>query len=346
MRIINREILASPVPVVGYVAPSGARAASAGTYILYAAHVAAMAPGTNIGAATPVQIGGGFPKLPKPNKTEDSTQPAHPTTADKAVSDAVAYMRGLAQLRGRNVVWAEKAVREAASLSAEDARAEQVIDFVAEDVPELLKRMDKLQVATQFGLKTLDTSGLTVMPYEPDWRSQILGVITNPNIAYMLLLIGMYGLLFEFYSPGAIVPGVAGAVCLLLALYAFHILPINYTGLALVLLGVALMEGEAFAPSFGALPRGARARSARGPGTRAPPPLPRRGTGLGPALPVSGGEGRAPGSHRRRHRPLLQTVCPISTVRPLPDIQTMVAIISAVLFRRPCTTLQHRVVVT
>ncbi len=250
MRVINREILASPVPVVGYVAPSGARAASAGTYILYACHVAAMAPGTNLGAATPVQIGGGLPSVPQPDKEKNG---GHPTIADKAISDSVAYIRSLAQMRGRNVEWAESAVKQAASLSAEDARAEQVIEFIAASVPDLLNQIDGYSVTTQFGQKQITAGGLTMTRYEADWRTRVLGVITNPNVAYILMLIGIYGLLFEFYSPGGIVPGVAGAVCLFLALYAFHVLPINYAGLALVALGIVLMVSEAFVPSFGAL---------------------------------------------------------------------------------------------
>ena len=258
MRAINRAILASPVPIVGYVAPSGARAASAGTYILYACHIAAMAPGTNIGAATPVQIGG-LPTLPNADKSKDEKKPAHPTIADKAVSDAIAYIRSLAQLRGRNVEWAEQAVREAASLSAEDARDKGVIDLIAASIPELLQQIDQRLVETQFGQRRLATTNLTVTRYAPDWRTQILGVITNPNIAYILMLIGIYGLLFEFYSPGGIVPGVVGAVSLCLALYAFHVLPINYAGLALVALGVVLMVSEAFVPSFGALGLGGAA---------------------------------------------------------------------------------------
>ena len=253
MRAINRAILASPIPVVGYVAPSGARAASAGTYILYACHIAAMAPGTNLGAATPVQIGGGFPSVPRSSKPADDKKPAHPTIADKAVSDAIAYIKSLAQLRGRNVDWAEKAVREAASLSAEDARVEKVVDFLAISVPDLLEQIDQEQIETQFGQRQVATRGLTVTRYEPDWRTQVLSVITNPNIAYILMLVGIYGLLFEFYSPGGIVPGVVGAVSLCLALYAFHVLPINYAGLALVALGISLMISEAFVPSFGAL---------------------------------------------------------------------------------------------
>lgn len=259
MRAINREILGSPVPVVGYVAPSGARAASAGTYILYACHVAAMAPGTNLGAATPVQVGGGFPGVPGSDKPDEEEKPGHPTMADKAVSDAVAYIRSLAQLRGRNVEWAESAVREAASLSAADAVRQQVIDHTAANVTDLLEKIDGRIVITEFGQRKLATSGLSIRRFEPDWRTRTLGIITNPNVAYILMLIGIYGLLLEFYSPGVLVPGVTGAVCLFLALYAFHVLPINYTGLALIVLGIIFMVSEAFVPSFGALGLGGAA---------------------------------------------------------------------------------------
>ncbi len=259
MRDIVRDILASSIPVVGYVAPSGARAASAGTYILYATHVAAMAPGTNLGAATPVQIGGGLPASPSSDKKEQDKKPSHPTLADKSVSDSVAYIRSLAQMRGRNVEWAEEAVREAASLSAEDALGQSVIDFVAPDVATLFTQLDGRAVRLTIGTVSLSTKGLTLARYEADWRTRFLGVITNPNLAYILMLIGLYGLLFEFYSPGMVIPGVAGAICLLLALYAFQVLPVNYAGLALILLGAALMTSEAFVPSFGALGLGGAA---------------------------------------------------------------------------------------
>ncbi|HSG96116.1 MAG TPA: nodulation protein NfeD, partial [Afifellaceae bacterium] len=258
-RDIIRDILASPIPVIGYVAPSGARAASAGTYILYACHVAAMAPGTNVGAATPIQIGGGFPKLPATEEEKDEDKPAHPTLADKAISDSIAYLRSLAQMRGRNVEWAEKAVRDAASISAEDALAMQVIEILATDIPDLLVQLDGRSVKAAFGVQNLATQGLAVSRHEADWRTRLLAVITNPNIAYILMLIGIYGLIFEFYSPGAIVPGVAGAICLFLALYAFNVLPVNYAGLALLVLGISLMVTEAFVPSFGALGLGGAA---------------------------------------------------------------------------------------
>ncbi|HET8701999.1 MAG TPA: nodulation protein NfeD [Nitrococcus sp.] len=262
MRDIIRAILASPIPVVTYVAPSGSRAASAGTYILYASHVAAMAPGTNLGAATPVQLGGlpGSPEpAPNPSKKsgkaggqERGATPATPMER-KMVNDAVAYIRSLAELRGRNADWAERAVREAASLPAQKALKMGVIDVMADDVEQLLRKIDGRTVRTTAGKVTLATAGLSVERVEPGWRTQILAVLTNPNVAYILMLLGIYGLIFELASPGAILPGVLGGISLLLALFAFQALPINYAGLGLILLGLVFMIAEAFVPSFGAL---------------------------------------------------------------------------------------------
>lgn len=259
MRAIIQAILASSMPVIGYVAPSGARAASAGTFILYASHVTAMAPGTNIGAATPVQIGGGLPNLPSPDDAVEAEKPAHPTIEDKTVSDSVAYIRSLAQMRGRNVDWAEKAVREAASLSATDALAEGVVDLVAADMSNLMLQLDGRVIELPAGEVTLKTRGITLELLGPDWRTRILSVITNPNVAYILMLIGIYGLILEFYNPGIFIAGITGAISLLLALYAFQLLPVNYSGLALIILGTALMVAEVFAPSFGALGLGGAA---------------------------------------------------------------------------------------
>jgi len=250
MRDIIQDILSSPIPVVTYVAPGGARAASAGTYILYASHIAAMSPATNLGAATPVTIG--MPKSPAA-PTPEGEQAPKDAMQQKLINDAVAYIRGLAQARGRNVEWAEKAVREAASLSAEEALAEGVIDLIATDVSDLLRQLDGRTIKVLGEDKTLHTQGLVLEQLEPDWRTRLLSVITNPNIAYVLMLIGIYGLLFEFSNPGLGAPGVIGAICLLLALFAFQALPINYAGLALLMLGIALMVGEAFVPSFGIL---------------------------------------------------------------------------------------------
>jgi membrane-bound serine protease (ClpP class) len=266
MRDIIRDILASPVPVASFVAPSGARAASAGTYILYASHIAAMAPATTLGAATPVQVGG--PPIPadprniKPLQPEPASEKpeekAGQKTAEnpmqnKMVNDAAAYIRGLAKLRHRNAEWAEQAVRKAVSLSSDEAMKKNVIDMVARDVPDLLQQLHGRTVETRFGQQTLRTRQATVEELEPDWRTRLLTVITNPNVAYILMLLGIYGLFFELANPGFVLPGVIGGICLLLALFAFQALPINYAGLGLILLGIAFMVGEFFAPSFGAL---------------------------------------------------------------------------------------------
>ncbi len=274
MRDIIRAILAARIPVVSYVAPSGARAASAGTYILYASHLAAMAPATNLGAATPVSIGGeeprsapenpqpsAAPQTPKPagdaggKAPEPVAQPPQLTTAmeRKVVNDAVAYIRGLAELRGRNAEWAESAVRGAASLSATAALQQKVIEIIARDVPDLLAQMDGREVRLPQGLAKLQTQHLAVVRVQPDWRTRFLAVITNPTIAYGLMLIGIYGLLLEGYNPGVVLPGVVGVISLLLALFAFQILSVNYAGLALVAVGIALVVAEFFLPAFGSL---------------------------------------------------------------------------------------------
>jgi membrane-bound serine protease (ClpP class) len=260
MRDMIKKILASPVPVVVWVGPEGARAASAGTYLLYAAHVAAMAPATAVGAATPVAIGiGGTPKAPKPEedqpdaKQQEKSPPPDDAMHSKQVHDAAAYIRGLAQMRGRNAEWAERAVREAVSLTAEEALRMKVIDLIAADTSDLLQQLDGRKVNVLGAPRSLQTKGLALVEYQPDWRTQLLAVITNPSVAYILLLIGMYGLFFEFSNPGVGVPGIAGAICLLLALFAFQLLPVNYAGLGLIVLGIGFMVAEAFVPSFGVL---------------------------------------------------------------------------------------------
>ena len=274
MRDIIKDILASPVPVVTFVHPAGARAASAGTYILYASHVAVMSPATNLGAATPISIGGlpGSPQ-PKGQPDEDDKDDKDDKSADapkttekdwmsdahrrKAVFDAAAYIRGLAQLRGRNVEWAEKAVREAVSLSAEEAKRIGVIDMVATDIGDLLGKLDgRIVKLSEKESVTLRTAGVDTVEIAPDWRNRFLGTITSPSVAYILMLIGFYGLLLEFYNPGTLIPGIAGAICLLLALYAFQMLPINYVGVALIVLGIAFVIAEIFVSSFGALGAG------------------------------------------------------------------------------------------
>ncbi len=280
MRQIIREMLASPVPVAMYVHPEGARAASAGTYLLYAAHIAAMAPATTLGAATPVAIGlpgvGGKPpanegdagkgkqsdkdggKDVKPDARPVLTPalvPADPMSA-KQVNDAAAFIRGLAQLRGRNADWAEKAVRDAVSLSSQEALKSQVIDLIADSVPDLLQQVDGREIKLA-GLATgsvrLATRGASVVEFEPDWRTRLLSVLTDPSLALILMMVGIYGLLFEFSNPGFVVPGVVGGICLLMAMFAFQMLPVNYAGLGLILLGVGFLVAEAFVPSYGAL---------------------------------------------------------------------------------------------
>jgi membrane-bound serine protease (ClpP class) len=266
MRDIIKAILASPVPVVSYVAPSGARAASAGTYILYASHLAAMAPATNLGAATPISIGGetSAPPASAPapasaspdgDKKQKAPEEVSPTSAGerKAVNDAVAYIRSLAQLRGRNAEWGEAAVRGAASLSADDALKQNVIDIVAKDVPDLLQQLQGRKIKAADREIVLDTRELAVRSVAPDWRTRLLLVLTHPTIAYGLLLVGIYGLLLEGYNPGAVLPGVVGALSLLLGLYGLQLLAVNYAGLALMALGIGLIVTEFFMPAFGSL---------------------------------------------------------------------------------------------
>ncbi len=283
MRKIIKEILASSVPVIAYVAPSGSRAASAGTYILYGSHVAAMAPATTLGAATPVQLGG-IPGMPgdtdkdkaekkkgdeednaDSNKTEDTAKSKEDKGDDaqqdmpkdamksKIINDAAAYIKGLANKHGRNAEWAELAVRKAVSLTAKEALEKNVIDIIATDIADLLRQVNGRRVTLESGELTLSTDALIVEVFEPDWRNRLLSAITDPNVAYILMLIGVYGLIFELANPGSIVPGVVGAISLILALYAFHVLPINYAGLGLMILGICFMVAEAFVPSFGIL---------------------------------------------------------------------------------------------
>jgi len=280
MRDIIQGILAAKLPVVTYVTPSGARAASAGTYILYASHIAAMAPATTLGAATPIQIGGvpdpfSQPEKPAekpPEKTADKEPPKADGAADKdsgaekrtpvpisdamsakAINDAAAYIRGLATMRGRNADWAERAVREAASLSSDEALAQQVIDIVAGDVADLLRQIDGRTVSTATGPVTIRSADLTLEAIDPDWRTRILAILTDPNVAIILMMIGIYGMIFEFMNPGAILPGVIGAIALLLALYALNVLPVNFAGLGLILVGIVLMVAETFVLSHGIL---------------------------------------------------------------------------------------------
>ncbi|KTG17469.1 MULTISPECIES: nodulation protein NfeD [unclassified Guyparkeria] len=259
MRSIIQAILQARVPVASYVHPAGARAASAGTYILYGSPVAAMTPSTNLGSATPVQLGGGgLPGMPSPDEGSNGNGEGAPAEAGtamerKVLEDAVAYIRGLAERHGRNADWAERAVREGANLGAREALEQNVIDIVAKDVADLLAQLDGREVLVGGTPRTLSTEEIEVVREDPGWRTELLAVITNPNIAYILLLIGIYGIIFELANPGAIVPGTIGAIALILAFFALQVMPLNYAGLALILLGIVFMIAEAFVPSFGAL---------------------------------------------------------------------------------------------
>ncbi|MEZ9999482.1 nodulation protein NfeD [Vibrio lentus] len=271
MRDIIRSITTSPIPVATWVGPAGSRAASAGTYILLASHVASMAPGTNLGAATPVSLGGG--KAPtNPLSPQDDTNKDDNTSASeqdatkqensdqvkaatamekKVINDAAAYIVSLAKLHKRNEEWAEKAVREAASLDSENALTLNVIDFIASDLQQLVELSNGRFITINGVSQEVQLSDVAFVEREQDWRFSLLSVITNPNVAYILMLIGIYGLLLEFYNPGVGLPGVLGGICLLLAMYSLQMLPVSYAGLALILLGIALMVAEAFSPSFG-----------------------------------------------------------------------------------------------
>ncbi len=259
MRDIIQAILSSPIPFISYVAPDGSRAASAGTYILYASHIAAMSPTTNLGAATPIQIGG-LPGAPNPlekpaekNGEEAQDTSAHSAMERKMINDASAYIKSLADRHGRNAEWAVKAVRQAVSLTATEALELHVIDIVATDLADLLRQVDDREVMLDSGAHRISAKNLTVTHIEQTWRTKVLSVISDPNVAYILILLGVYGLIYELANPGFFLPGVVGGISLLLALYAFQVLPINYSGLALIFLGILFLIGEAFIPSFGSL---------------------------------------------------------------------------------------------
>ena len=265
-RKINTMILNAPLPIVGYVSPSGAHAASAGTYILYATHIAAMAPGTNLGAATPVQIGGSDTQGNKPkvekNPKEDLEQPRTSngtgvspkgSMQTKAINDLIAYIKSLAELHGRNSKWAEKAVTKAATLTATGALKNNVINIIAKDARELLVKLHGRSVEISNSSVKLNTKNMAIDYIDPDWQIQLLSIATNPNVAFVMMLIGVYGIIFEFWHPGLVGPGVIGGICLLTGLYATNMLPLNYTGAGLLILGMAFMTAEAFLPSFGIL---------------------------------------------------------------------------------------------
>lgn len=264
MRDLVKRILAADVPVITFVAPDGARAASAGTYIAYASHVAAMAPATNIGSSTPVSIAPtppatpsrpgapAAPGTPAPD-TPDAQAPPQDAMARKVINDAVAYLQGLAELRGRNVEWAEETVRSGANLRASEALERNVIDLVASDLPTLLAALEGREVRLQTRTVTLALVDAEIVQVESDWLHELLEIITDPAIAYGLLIFGIYGLILEFYNPGMVFPSVIGVVCLLLGAYGLQMLPINYAGLALIVVGIAMMIIEVFTPTFGVL---------------------------------------------------------------------------------------------
>ncbi|MEL7966706.1 nodulation protein NfeD [Vreelandella neptunia] len=254
-RDMIREMLNADIPVVMYVSPSGARAASAGTYLLYGSHVAAMAPSTHLGSATPIQMGGGMSGSDEgdDDSAADESEGEGSAMERKVMEDAVSFIRSLAERHDRNADWAEDAVRDAVNLTASEALKQNVIEVVARDLTGLLEQIDGMSVVMESGDATLETADLTIERFDPDWRTQVLSLITNPNIAFFLMIIGFYGLVFELASPGSLFPGTIGVICLLLALFAFQVLPINYAGLALIVVGLALMVGEALMPSFGVL---------------------------------------------------------------------------------------------
>ena len=254
MRDIIKAILASDIPVVSYVAPGGARAASAGTYISYASHLAAMAPATNLGAATPVQIGApSAPSMPGEEEPDEGAKPESTAMERKMVNDASAYIIGLAVLRGRNAEWAEQAVREAVSIDAHTALELNVIDVIAKDLADLYQQLHGMEVPTASGSHSLELEDKDTHFHTPDWRTEMLSILTNPSMILILGMFGVYGIILEFYNPGSLVPGITGLICLLLAAYSVQLLPLNYAGLALLLLGLSLMIAEALVPSFGIL---------------------------------------------------------------------------------------------
>jgi membrane-bound serine protease (ClpP class) len=248
MRAIVQRILAAEVPVVVYVAPTGARAASAGVFITMAAHVAAMAPATNIGAAHPVALGGGMDK----------------ESLKKVENDAAAFIRTVARERGRNADWAEKAVRQSVSITEREAVTLKVVDLVAESLPDLLAKLDGRTVKTVKGPITLATRNAPVTPIEIGFRDRFLNVITDPNVAYVLMMLGMLGLFFELSNPGVVLPGVIGGISLILAFFAFQSLPINYAGLLLILFGIVLLVAEIKIVSHGVLAIGGMVSMALG----------------------------------------------------------------------------------
>ncbi|MYD45092.1 MAG: nodulation protein NfeD [Gammaproteobacteria bacterium] len=262
LRVIVQDILSSPIPVCTYVAPNGARAASAGTYLSYASHISAMCPVSNIGSSTPVTMGSspnnvpGMPGTPESpdesDETDDTPENGASAMDRKILEDSVAYIKSLAELRGRNVEWAEKTVREAANLTASEALELNVTDYIAEDVRHLLEQIHGATIENVNGnTVVLDTADALVVEIETDWVYEFLKIITNPNVAYLLLIVGINAIIIELYNPGLGGAGILGIICLVLGAYALHLLPLNYAGLALLVVGVILFIAEAITPSYG-----------------------------------------------------------------------------------------------
>ncbi len=248
------SILESPVPVAVWVTPPGAHAASAGTFILYASHIAAMDSGTNVGAATPIQMGSPFGPQEHEEKNEEQDDTNKDALDRKALEDTAAFIRGIAELRDRNADWAELAVTEARSITSSEALEIKVIDLIATSRKQLLNDINGRSVNLKGGkTATLDTAGAPVIEMPPKLRTQLLSFISDPNVAFILLTIGIYGLILEFYNPGTMIPGTIGVICLIAALFALNIIPVNATGIILLLVGLAFMASEAFVPSFGIL---------------------------------------------------------------------------------------------
>ena len=253
MRDVIQKILSAEIPVITFVSPDGARAASAGTYIATASHIAAMAPATNIGSSTPVMIGAAAPAIPGAEDSEQKEAAPQDAMMRKIVNDSVAYLQSLAELRGRNIEWAEMTVREGANLRASEALANNVIDLISADLDSLLQDIDGIEVEIDGSTVVLETADAALHYVETDWRHDLLKVITDPTIAYGLLIFGIYGLILEFYNPGMVAPFVIGIICLLLGAYGLQMLPINYAGLSLIIVGIVMMVMELFTPTMGIL---------------------------------------------------------------------------------------------
>ena len=259
MREMTQEILNSDIPTVVYVSPSGSNAASAGAFIVYSAHIASMAPGTNIGAASPVSLGSDSPMPKDPtsdaatDNTDESAASQLSTAQKKAIEDLSAYMRSLADTNNRNSQLGVEMITKGSSFSAQEALQQKIVNFISTDLKQLVNQLNGYEVTVKNKTITLNTTEKPIIFSRPSWRYDFLSIITNPNITYVLLIAGIYGILFELYSPGSLFPGILGVICLILSGYGLHLLPINYAGLFLVILGVVMIVAETFVTSYGIL---------------------------------------------------------------------------------------------